>query len=276
MSSRARSRPRITLLAFQDIIMSVSGILIVLVLLLALEITDEPPPATSAPSVSPLQLSMTVNAARSERQQLEESLRRADLLAKEAARQSPAQIRDQIASLESEIERLFAENIELRAKAEQLRNEELKTKDNESRTKPIHDELAALEAAAANLKREIEDIRKDDRPVFTLPKGFKKDGWLAVIEKNRILIAPIGRRATPLLFEDQAGLLASESAADRFLAWTRKEASRESYFLLIVRPDGANDFEEITDSFRGRDVAFGYDVIGRYSPLIHPEKGAFQ
>src|SRR5690606_33078725 len=100
-------------------------------------------------------------------------------------------------------------------------------------------------------------------------------GWLAVIEAGQIETAPLGREARPLRFVDKpAGLIGTDSAADQFLEWAGNKRSTNTYFLLLVRPDGAEVFNEMETSLTLRGFEFGFDLIAADQAVLHPQRGA--
>jgi len=266
-----------SLLAFQDIITSVSGILMFIVLMLSLELSNEAAaPETPVVDAADLeQLEAAVAEARKRKTTLEGMLGASDDLARAAAAVAPEQLRAELRDLDLKIEDLQRSNRSLEARRDTLladkRSAASETADSAA------DQTATEQALkeASRLALEISNVKSDDRPVFSLPRGFSKSGWLVVVSKDRCEVAPLGRRASPRSFPVSSGLLSAASDVSPFLAWS-KSLDADAYFLLIVRPGAAAAFEAIKDDFATRKVSFGYDVAGPNRKLLDPDRGAFQ
>lgn len=280
MSSRGKSRPTMSLLAFQDIITSVSGILMFIVLMLSLELSNESPTASAAPSVDDMnRLEAAIAVAKDDRQRLEANLiANSDDAVAAATAAAPEELRadvlhldQRIAATEAAIALLEQQHVELgAAAAAQGKIDAKSTAEHQAAAERMRSEIAGL-------KRDLSIVRTDERPVFTLPRGFNKTGWLVVISADRCEVASLGRRAAPRSFPTATGgLFRSGPDVSQFLAWTKTLAASEAYLLLIVRPDGTDVFKEISDSLEERGIAFGFDLSSPGRRLLDPERGAFQ
>lgn len=101
MRVRGSHRPLLTLFAFQDVVMSVTGIMLVLMLLLSLELAsrESPAPKTTAASTAET-LQKQLAAARQIRDELQHSLQAADALL-QGAEVNPHELRGEIAAVET-------------------------------------------------------------------------------------------------------------------------------------------------------------------------------
>jgi hypothetical protein len=121
------------------------------------------------------------------------------------------------------------------------------------------------------IERQRKEEQADDRRVFSLPRGFQKQGDLAVLEGDRISVAPLGRPATPVEF--RAGGL-GKSAAGGLTDGIGRQGLRSAYFLMLVRPDGTALLEELQEQMTAGSISHGFDLIGRKQAILHPERGA--
>jgi spore coat protein CotF len=278
MSARKGSRPVFSLLAFQDIITSVSGILMFLVLMLSLEMSNEATPDSPVIDVKDLQrLGAAVEEARREQAKLAASLATANDVTRQLAGMTTEQLQMDIQHLDRQIEELTASTSALTSRRDALLSQKSNMTAAAERTSDVvrqSTEQALKEAA--DLAKELSDVQKDDRPIFTLPRGFDRKGWLVVVSSDRCEAAPLGVRAAPRQFPVGAsGFLKSTVDVSGFLSWTTT-AGGNSYFLLVVRPGGAEVFDAIREDFEKRSVAFGFDLVGAGRKLLDPEKGASQ
>lgn len=260
--ARGKSGPVVSLFAFQDIITSVSGILIVVVLLMALELVERPEADAAAPGAHTEATADALAAAEAERDTLKAVLADEGEAVREAAGTSAEELRRDLADQEAEIERVGEQFRDLEADAEALEEaaEALEVKQFDAAGR-----IAELEEArrrTAELQREIESARRDDRVVFTLPRGINRPGWLVVLSGEKLAAASIGVEARPTDFDGIAELL----------DWS--EEHRGDYFLLLIRPSGIDAFNRVETAFELRGVTYGFDVIGETTDVLHAERGA--
>lgn len=273
MSRRGRSGPAISLFSFQDIITSVTAIVTVITLLLALDLVQrkESQGANSSAAIAE-ELAQRLEQAESEFAQLSAEVNAVDDVVQQAAAIAPAELEEEIVRRELTIHELQAERSRLekerdnwnrRMKAEEIEQFELEP--SREKTRKLVQETDELER-----QREAEDA--ENRTVYSLPRGFQKEGWLAVIEPQRILVAPLGWPAIPTVFESVP--LFGASAADEFLKWIERRQLRTAYFLLQIRPGAAGAFHDVEERLMRQGVSYGFDVIGEEEIVLHPERGA--
>lgn len=275
MSRRGRSGPAISLFAFQDIITSVTAIVIVVVLFLTLDLVQR---KRRNAETSPGQIAVDLIARLAEidsefaalRRQAEET----DSLVREVAAASPAEIRDEVARREGLIASLLETQKRLQRQRDELRQREKRVIAEQFDLEPAREQRKLLEKETADLQRVVKEVRQDDRPIYTLPRGFRKEGWLAVVESGRILVAPLGRAAKPIEFRAKGSPLFGTSAAEAFAEWIDAEGHASGYFLLLIRPGGSTAFDDVEKKLSSRSTSYGFDLVGTDSRILHPERGA--
>lgn len=277
MSRRGRSGPAISLFAFQDIITSVTAIVTVITLLLALDLVQRKQ-GKAADSYQNLaeELSQRITAGEAELANLRAAADSADTLVQDVAATSPAQLREEIAAREQEIVRLQAKVDAQLEDQKSLKNDLKRAQVEQFDLSPVREQAEQARREAEESDRKRAEVKAENRTVFSLPKGFQKEGWLAVIDAKAITVAPLGRAARPTTFTSSGALLFSKSAADEFLAWIERERLTSAHFLLLVRPEASTTFDEVRNRFKTKEVSFGFDLIGADETLIHPERGAGQ
>lgn len=260
--ARGRTGPVVSLFAFQDIITAVSGILIVVVLLLALELVEQPEAEASSPAHHAQAIEQALSTAEAERDRLKAEIADAAAITREAAGTSANALRDDIAGLQASLKDVEELVIKLTGEAEELAEMKAAHEVQEFDSADVIVELEEVKRQIAQRMVEIDEAQNDDRVVFTLPRGFNRSGWLVVLGERDVTAAPIGVEAAPTIYE----------GASSFLNWA--EGQRGAYFLLLIRPQGIDTFEQIEDQFRLQDIAYGFDVIGRDRKVLHPQRGA--
>lgn len=276
MSRRNRGGNPISLFAFQDIITSVSGIFIVMVLLLTLELVER----STAETPAMLDKSLVENVreaivrAEGEIADLKRIAAQDNDLMRIAIHTTPEEVTDSIAARQRDISRLKASLQESQKQAEQLAENARATAVEHFDLRDERKELEQLERDMAELQQQLESEEQSDRPVFTLPRGLDKQGWLAVLDAEEIQMAPIGRSAPMTIFQNTSGLLRDSTAADGLMDWVGEQDLESLYLFVLVRPQGIATFDTLQGKLELRNIAFGFDLIEQNQEILHPERGA--
>jgi chromosome segregation ATPase len=278
--------PKSNFFSFQDIIMSVTGILIVVALMLALQIdrvtntslsqgisSDADPAATRGAELETLeenvatlkrQLEVLQGAARkteSEAELMAEVARLEERILGLSSRNSVAQNNGTGAADLAEIKTKAAEILRLR---EEIRKgEEAISRFSESATdaairmRELEQKVKVLEAAAiaariksGNLRliRELSDTTKE--PV----------------------IVDVGETSLKLMRFDQAQII-EVASLEGFHRVIRKFRKQDQYFVLYFRPDGARRFIEVRQAVKDAGFEVGYDAIAEGAKLSLGKEG---
>lgn len=275
MSRRGRSAPTISLFAFQDIITSVTAIVIVIALFLALDLVQRKQSAHAESSAGVAEdLAARISEIEAEVAQLRVETTRTDATVKEVAKFSPAELQAEVSQLQRAIQNLESERGKLDERQKTWKSREQAVLVQKFDLQPKQAQLEVIEGETQSLQQQIEDTRRDNRQVFALPRGFDKAGWIAVIESNAISLAPLGRAAKPIHFR-QAGLkLLNGTPVDALMKWIQTGGHQSAYFLLLVRPGGATQFDDLDIRLTDESISHGFDVIDAKQQILHPVRGA--
>lgn len=267
--SRRKHRP-ISLLAFQDIIMSVTGIVLIMTLLLALELVHHQEVFNQVPAVGVLRdLRTTLGALQAEQSALKKRLGRAAVPLGRAAGSSSVALKQEISQLNEKSVDLEVETrhlaVELEHAKERLAQAQLERINHEERRELLQKEDAEIARFEAQLQKD----KEEDRLFFDYPSGAKRQGWLVELAGAGISAAPLGKASQPLVFTGTA-----RAQWEQFREWCRHLDERP-YWLFLVRPSGAPKFEMLEQEFSGQRGNFGYDLIGEEQTVLDPQTGAF-
>jgi uncharacterized small protein (DUF1192 family) len=274
MSRRGRSGPAISLFAFQDIITSVTAIVIVIVLFLALDLVQRKQSA-HADTASGVGEDLTARIAelQAELARLQAETTRIDATVREVAQFSPAELQAEVTAAERSIQSLQSRHKQLLEHHRRWQAKEKTVLAQKFDLRPQQLQLEITRQAHRDVQQQIEEGRNDRRPIYGLPRGITAGGWVAVIEEDVITVAPLGRRAQPREFRQGALPIITGTAADAFVKWAKQEEPH-AYFLLLIRPGGAVQFDEVDSEFIDRSMSYGFDLIDAQQEILHPEKGA--
>lgn len=273
MSRRRKQKVAFSLFAFQDIITSVVGIMILVTLILALEMVQQM-------EASPLQRTKAVvgeiDSANTNVDDLKAAVERnlaliaslQDRLVQGAFRIDEVAEFDQRRTAE-EIENLNALDVKLGQDLAELAKQLQRSNDQRSEIEAERDSLdpddlmAKLEKLE-ELKEELEKLKTTKRIIFNPTEGDSKTPWLVEITAATITAAKVGVSAPPTVF----------SSPSEFRAWARKRDKQSEYFVLLIKPDGIESFEEVHEALRKTGFDVGYDLLNTDQVAIDPEKGA--
>jgi len=266
MSRRRKRSAPFSLFAFQDIITSVTGIMLVITMLLALELlerTDAAPPRATAAISKDLQ--QVIAVAEREIAELEPQLQQRGKRLSSAAAVSPLQLRQQIGELEESIRRLRNLINESRQRDQRTKGRVKKARRQQQQQSRKREELLADLLRRSTAKRQqLRKLQQSNRLIFNPAAGNSKSPWLVEVSAERLLVAESGVAGKPLAFSD----------VDAFLRWARQQDKRSEYFVLLLKPDAIELFRETRDGLDEAGFDIGFDLLSKGQTVIDPELGA--
>jgi hypothetical protein len=268
MARRRKVGAAISLFAFQDIITSVSAILIFVTLLMTLDLLDRRPDGGDAAQAAADDLRSAIaettarrDALRARSRQVQQKLHALTDASPDDLRRKAELAEAEAADLDGQVRRLAGRVEQAGRRVEQA---EARVGEAEDRRR----ELAALEEEAESLDGQVADEADGNRVYYNVVGGRPRAGWLVEVSRDRIAAAPLDREARPVVFDR-----GRSSGCAEFLAWV---AGRGDYLLLAVRPGGGERFDAIADTLRASGHPFGYDPIAEDQEVFDPERGAFR
>lgn len=273
MSRRGRSPTGVSLFSFQDIITSVTAIVILLALILAVEfLSRESSASPNDRGRSAARLRQAIKQIEAEIRQLRLRLAEEAERAKAFARASPerlqrecADIRQHIAALQAELEQLRTRKAALQMKRDEMAQEDSLRKEDRRK-------LAELQAAAEAKHKQLEKLKAENCLIYNPAPETDKQAWVVDVSADRIVAAPLGGDRKPAEFTGH--LLASP--ATEFSTWARKRSVARNYFVLLVRPSGIRTYKTVRSELEDMGFRMGYDVIGSKQTIVGSAREATQ
>jgi hypothetical protein len=271
------------MLSFQDIIMSVTGILIVISLLLALEIDQQPYELsrsgvsgdTDSPVTSQAELSEVLDKLVRAETRLEQ------LRAAEQTIESEAELKAAISRLEEEVARLAAKSSNQRVASGDTDGNLLAkgveivsiTSEIEEIRKRLDDASALVDEESPRL-RELEDKVKQAEAAVAAArlKGLKVKlvPEQSDTTKEPIIVDLSRTRALVMRF-DQPKPVPATNLPEFYRIIERFEPTKH-YFVLFVRPSGADRFEQIRQAIVNSKFEVGYDAVEEDTEILLDKK----
>ncbi|SFJ01959.1 hypothetical protein [Planctomicrobium piriforme] len=257
--------------------MSTSGIMIMIVLLLSLELIQRHGQAGHAAVTFDLPtLQDGIAAASRDLEIIEAELKNGDELVQAASSISVVALKDRLQTLLTANAAFTEERDELMSEVQVQSQATPETMAQEQQKATLNSQIHELAQTRDSLQQQLQQTQQDDRPIFSFPRGTETSGWLVEISAKRIQAAPFGRAERPMVFSGKPGTLIDITPQQEFLDWSAKQSGQHAYFFLLVRPSGAAAFDEICGRFDQLRTRYGFDVMGTDQILLHPERGAVE
>ncbi|HEV7283128.1 MAG TPA: hypothetical protein VGN57_23175 [Pirellulaceae bacterium] len=276
--ARRRAQPiAFSLFAFQDIITSVTGIMILITLMLSLEALNAKPVERSNPFLADvLALRQDVEALERDVSTLRDRAFASDVAsvgeisgwtADEVAKRVEATETDH-ARLEACLEEATARLQERKALDREEGADELTEIEN------LDSRIAADTTESTALGEEIEsmelDLARSAAPgrLFFAIDDSDKTTWIVEITSESYRVAPVGRAEVPQEFHSVVDLA----------AWAQSLDPRMNAFLLLVKPDGIGRHRRVRLLLASGTGGLGYDAniypVSADAVVLDPEVGA--
>lgn len=276
MGRRRRSGPAFSLFSFQDIITSVTAILILLVLILALELiarrhdeaaADQDASRSalqqSAAALERLVAQLTTLVPTDETRPLAErtqsEFERDVRVMEDQARQAVAAA-ESARAVEERARALAAEAEAKLAEVQDLRDELRRTLDEAAL---LDDEAAklALDNAkeAERIARRRDELSEQPTPgaelVFNAPENSNSQAWIVEVSNDGLVVVKLGTNERRVL----GAAIGPGSAVDE---WVAELDPDRDHALILVRPSGIAASADIRETLAEEGVSFGVDFIG--------------
>ncbi len=269
MRNRRRAWAAFSLFSFQDIITSVMGIVILILMASALELVSR---QLESPAVQNRLVRKDLEAAITEAQDQLTRLRQAiaaggwDDLAKLSAadidRESAA-LRRSLPELERNLETSQQRLAQVQRRHKNAERALAARSSDKRRLERLKEKLAAIQ-------QELARITSASALFYRPSETGGKQAWMVQVSGEEIRAARLGPTAPAMMFKGNT----PDSRRLQFMAWTRDRDPQREYFVLLIQPGGVKDSRRIQDALRERGFGVGLDLIGAKQTAVDPENGA--
>ena len=280
MASRLRSSigTRISFFAFQDIITSVTGILILVTLILALNV-NEATPVTSEQSELKQKLSASLRELQTVSAQVAQ---RQTNLAALAATPDPARLREDIRQLQDQLTAQAGRMSVLEQKqAEQqaaaaVKAEQLGLTDLRERAGTVRQQVESQQTTNAVLAQTVTETERQQQEIKKKIEKAESEHKLWVLPeisatgKQPVLVVVSGAKVTCDRFNQPAGhreFTGARAAAD-FVDGLRQWTVSSDYLVFYVRPSGIDLFNRCSTAAKRAGFQIGYDAVEEDKQII--------
>lgn len=270
MRRRRQKVSAISLFAFQDIITSVVGIFILIIICMILQLR-ETQSGSGSPAQNYQELLAMQQAISQECRSLSKSL--SEMTQRLSQTKGTNRFSEELAIQELEIlERMMRERLQ-RAEKEMLQVQEARAETDKVKERlqiaqaargPELEELKAIQDQLSRLQQETQQIEVENPMVFS--KTNLNGLPLCILEVKgesvQWLATTTGEKRTWTLPGER----------DLLLTWLDGSEAKRWHFLILLKPSGAKEFEEIRDKLQEAKVNLGFDVVAEDQAIriMHP------
>ena len=266
---RRKSSPAFSLFSFQDIITSVTAILVLVMLMLTIELVSRKrSAAANNPDVNRRKIHKTVEQLQAVVSELNDQIQARPKQTREAAAQKLSQLLKKRDSTQQSLEetlRIHASVADLLAEVQE-RNKHLDSdrtalmqltqqiQEDLEASKTLEEEIREEETRQKKRREEIQDRpRSGSELVFNEVKEPGKRAWLVELSNQGIRVVLLG--------SDQNRLLGAHGV--HAAPWVSNLDLDRDYCLILVRPSASETVEfEVRELLDNAGIRFGVDLIG--------------
>ena len=286
MPRRRNSSSAISFFSFQDIMMSVVGIIILVTLLLILKlitqkVVAEPVPR---PEITESELNERINELEQARREIQDEITTLNQSQQNAAPFIPS--RDQLDVIRSSVERLEqdVQTIEEDIQTVKEYHQEMADRPDATLAAEMEEKIRVLELLRNELHRKINDQKQQQQTLQTEIDDLQKQQ----AELDRRLAEEIVHRVyamsskatdkTPYLLIYGQGTISVISQADpkgqsfrskqAFFSWVAGRDKKTEYLVLYVRPSRFDEYASILDQIKQLGFDVGLQVIGEKTEIF--------
>ena len=271
MTRRRLPPPPFSLFSFQDIITAVTGIIIFVTLILAIELVYSENVSPTRQTVAMItKLSAALDDVKSQLALSKDDLARDESTVLEIARILPSQLESELLQNQQRVERLENELQSLGQLRAQLTDQERNGASALSQTAAKQSDIESIQKQIDAVRDEFGKLKESNRLIYNPTLDSNRKPWLVDIQRGKILVAPAGEKAKPVAFTSTA----ERVRVHAFLKWSKTRDSAQDYFVLLVRPTEISTYDTLVVELRDLGFHIGIDLFGEEVTIIDPVKGA--
>ncbi|HRU05309.1 MAG TPA: hypothetical protein P5137_05990 [Candidatus Brocadiia bacterium] len=250
-SRRGGDSAPLSLFSFQDIITTVSGIMLLVMLMLALEVVARPA-GKPAPAALPKAATSAEEVERL-RQEIAQARREVEQAAKLNLDDAPAKV----ARLEQEMAKTRERTAQLNAAAEASRQ---RAEAAARAAAQARQEEERLKAELEGLRKRLDEQEAQNRVHYTFARETNKTPVLVECSASGIAVRVAGKTPQVVSFVD-ASSPHYQSSLRRFQAWARGRSPAREAFIVLVKPSAAGYAQEVIDALKQSGFDVGHEPL---------------
>ncbi|MCG6155888.1 hypothetical protein [Rubinisphaera margarita] len=261
----------ISLFAFQDIIMSVTGILILIVLLLVLELVNQKSTSQLQQTFETLKMELDteMESLSTQLERIEQDLSHDSEAIDRAIRNPESVLNDQLSSERTRLNSLDAQIHTLEQVGEQLTEQQ----EGQSEARKILDErereVALLRQQQAAIERQMNQLASGNSAKYLVPRGINPaQAWLCDVHGQGLHLTPMNSPEPTIEISVDDWVSESEATFSGFRQRLAEITPRVRYVLFIIRPAGREFNEPLLTKGDQLDIEFGVEYVAEEHVIL--------
>ncbi len=265
MGRRRTGAMPFSLFAFQDIITSVTGIMILVTLMLVLDFLEK---VEGAPQQQSHQVIDEVRSALSkvatEVATLESNLDQHDDVPNDLVVLDVSTLSSRLSSVLDVNTTLQTELLHARALQDKSTTSLASWQQRSEASHSLVSEIQRLREQVENNHNKLERLKTSNRVIFTIPLAGGEKPWLVEIGEGEIRVAEMGLSSLPQSFQTD----------DAFFSWVSSRNPRKEYLVVLVSPESVDRFDGLANGLFERRFPYGVNLLRSGQSAIDAETGA--
>ena len=271
-SKRRKTATPFSLFAFQDIITSVTGIMILITLMLVLDFLDK---VEGAPASQTHQMINEIrdalkdvnseidgmSARESNKEAISEQLAILDVGTLTSRLQS---LSDVNTSLLDDLNHARSQRESVEDSLQQWQRKDVEDQEKLNELKLIQSQIEERKRVIEKNRERINKITSSDRAIFTVSRVGGEKPWLVEIQADQIRVAELGISSPPQVHESDSS----------FLSWLSTRDPRSEYLVILVSPESIDHYDTIATRLFENGFPYGVNLLRSGQSAIDPETGA--
>ncbi|MFO1004641.1 MAG: hypothetical protein U0929_01680 [Planctomycetaceae bacterium] len=271
-SKRRKTATPFSLFAFQDIITSVTGIMILITLMLVLDFLDK---VEGAPASQTHQMINEIrdalkdvnceidgmSARESNKEAISEQLAILDVGTLTSRLQS---LSDVNTSLLDDLNHARSQRESVEDSLQQWQRKDVEDQEKLNELKLIQSQIEERKRVIEKNRERINKITSSDRAIFTVSRVGGEKPWLVEIQADQIRVAELGISSPPQVHESDSS----------FLRWLSTRDPRSEYLVILVSPESIDHYDTIATRLFENGFPYGVNLLRSGQSAIDPETGA--
>ena len=272
----------ISLFSFQDIITCITGIMIMLVLLLILDVITKTEMAAKAehlePDVSGEDLPET-ELLQKQFEELRRDIEKNSIILERSELSDTANVAEEIANAD---QRISESQQKVRDKSEERKSVKKRLEqipDIRKRHKKQSESIGKIEGEVGEVrKRQSENEERIEGEIAVIrgeieaTKSGKKIFYVpAVQESKQAILVQCGDNSIKAQPIDRSEKFKTFTSAAQFMEYAKKRNKGREYFVILVKPDGIDFFKQIGGGLKNSGFDMGYEPLEQDKEAVFDE-----
>lgn len=252
MNRRRKKHAGVNLFAFQDVMASVIGVLFFVVILMAINIVQSGKTALADAATTEItaqaqrQQATPIDALEAELERLRQEIQRLSQRSRLLVGGNEALARE-IVEANAELRNMLQLEEEKRAELERLKQDHAQALSEVQQRK---EKVEAFNQKLNAKQKALKDVQNAPNVTYIIDEKLgSKAPWLVEITAKQVRAAAKDGSSSIITFTDTR----EAPSTRQFLEWAKAQNSRTHYFVILIKPSGAE---------RAETVALGLDALG--------------